>query len=247
MGTMGPDTSGASTIYTTINEANKSAAAAAKKSSKAASGASSEGGGSTANATMAQQDTFLKLLTTQLQNQDPLNPMDNAQMTSQLAQISTVDGITKLNSTLQNMLANTADSQTMQAAAMVGRVVLVPGKNLTLLDGKSAGGVDLESAADQVTISIKDANGLLVRTLNLGAQDAGATNFTWDGTTDSGAVAANGQYTFSVSAKQGSEKVAGMVLEYGAVSSVTKGSQGITLTVGKEGTIASLADVKQII
>ncbi len=246
MATMGVDTSGSSAIYTSINEANQSAAAA-KKFTKAASGAGSGGKADSASAAMNQQDTFLKLLTTQLKNQDPLNPMDNAQMTSQMAQISTVDGITKLNATLQHMLSNTSDSQTMQAAAMVGRVVLVPGKNLTLSGGKAAGGVELDNAADQVTVSIKDANGLVVRTLELGAQEAGATNFTWDGTTESGATAADGQYTISLAAKQGTNKVTGTVLEYGAVSSVTKGSQGITLTVGKQDTIASLADVKQIL
>jgi len=109
------------------------------------------------------KDTFLKLLTTQLQNQDPLNPMDNAQMTSQLAQISTVDGITKLNATLQSMFSSVADSQTLQAAALVNRVVLVPGKGLMLHEKKSAGGVELEGPADRVTVNIADANGLPVR------------------------------------------------------------------------------------
>jgi flagellar basal-body rod modification protein FlgD len=72
------------------------------------------------------QDRFLKLLTTQLKNQDPLNPMDNAQMTSQLAQISTVDGIEKLNATLQKMLSSSNEPEAMQASALVGHQVMVP-------------------------------------------------------------------------------------------------------------------------
>ena len=75
------------------------------------------------------------MLTTQLKNQDPLNPLDNAQVTSQLAQISTVDGIERLNQTLTSMMDGMLSSETMQAAALVGRSVLVPGQHMTLGEG----------------------------------------------------------------------------------------------------------------
>ena len=75
----------------------------------------------------ASQDRFLKLLVTQLKNQDPLNPMDNAEMTSQLAQMSTVSGIEKLNTTMTSLADGLATSQSMQAAGMLGKSVLVPG------------------------------------------------------------------------------------------------------------------------
>ena len=122
------------------------------------------------------QDRFLKLLTTQLKNQDPLNPMDNAQMTSQLAQISTVDGIEKLNATLQKLLSSTVDTETMQAAALVGHQVMVAGGGMQLTDAGAVGGVDLGANADQVTITIKDANGIVINTVNLGKLDAGIHN-----------------------------------------------------------------------
>jgi flagellar basal-body rod modification protein FlgD len=100
---------------------------------------------------VSPQDRFLKLLVTQLKNQDPLNPMDNAQMTSQLAQISTVDGIEKLNATLKMILEGSNENQAMQAAAMVGHGVLVPGSGLLLAGGMAIGGVELDGPADRVT------------------------------------------------------------------------------------------------
>ena len=81
-----------------------------------------------------QQTKFLTLLTTQLKNQDPLNPMDNAQMTSQLAQISTVDGIERLNTTLASMMSSTSETQALQMAALVGHGALVDGNNLPLTE-----------------------------------------------------------------------------------------------------------------
>jgi len=191
------------------------------------------------------QDRFLKLLTTQLKNQDPLNPMDNAQMTSQLAQISTVDGIERLNATLQKLLSSTVDAEAMQAAALVGRQVMVAGSGLTLTNSGAAGGVDLTSAADQVALTIKDANGLTIKTLDLGSLEAGAHNFGWDGKADSGAQAVNGAYSVSVVAKRGAEKVDASPLELAGVISVSRSSQGVTLDLGQLG-LAKMSDVKQI-
>lgn len=205
-------------------------------------GASSKKTSSTAN---ESQDRFLKLLTTQLKNQDPLNPMDNAQMTSQLAQISTVDGIEKLNATLQKLLSSTVDAEAMQAAALVGHQVMVAGGALKLTDSGAVGGVELSAAADQVVLSIKDSNGLLIRTIDLGALGAGAHNFAWDGKTDSGAQAVAGSYGLSAAARRGSEKVDASPLELAGVVSVNRSSQGVTLDLGQLG-LAKMSDVKQI-
>ena len=191
------------------------------------------------------QDRFLKLLTTQLKNQDPLNPMDNAQMTSQLAQISTVDGIEKLNATLQKLLSSTVDAEAMQAAALVGHQVMVAGGGLALTDSGAVGGVELNSAADQVVLTIKDANGLPIKTMNLDDLDAGTHNFAWDGKADSGAQAVNGAYSVSVVAKRGSDKVEASTLELAGVLSVNRSSQGVTLDLGQLG-LAKMSDVKQI-
>lgn len=192
------------------------------------------------------QDRFLTLLTTQLKNQDPLNPMDNAQITSQLAQISTVNGIEKLNASVQKLLAGMNESQAMEAAALVKRGVLVPGSRLTLGEQGGIGGLELASAADAVSVTIKDGNGLVMRTLDLGAQQAGIVPFVWDGKTDNGTQAAPGNYSFSVSATNGTKTSAPAALAYGLVQAVTRNSTGLTLDVGTLGAF-TLADVKQIL
>lgn len=195
--------------------------------------------------TSEAQDRFLKLLTTQLKNQDPLNPMDNAQMTSQLAQISTVDGIEKLNATLQKLLSSTVDAEAMQAAALVGHQVMVAGGGLNLTDGGAAGGVELIAAADQVVLTIKDPNGLSVKTIDLGDLGAGVHNYVWDGKVDSGARAVNGAYSVSAVAKRGTEKVEVSPLELAGVVSINRSTQGVTLDLGQLG-LAKMSDVKQI-
>ncbi len=191
------------------------------------------------------QDRFLKLLTAQLKNQDPLNPMDNAQLTSQLAQISTVDGIERLNATLEKLVSSSVDAEAVQAAGLVGHQVMVAGSGLTLTDAGAAGGVELAAAADQVTLTIKDTNGLTIRTIELGNLDAGMHNFGWDGKADSGAQAVNGAYSISVVAKRGSETVQASPLQLAGVLSINRSSQGVTLDLGQLG-LAKMSDVKQI-
>ena len=192
------------------------------------------------------QDRFLKLLVTQLQNQDPLNPMDNAQITSQMAQISTVSGIDKLNATLQSMATSFGANQSLQAAGMIGRQVLAPGSTLQLQNGAAAGGVELPQAADSVVVSILDGSGQLVHKVDLGAQPAGVLGFQWDGVVDSGASAAAGKYTFTVQAVQGGNKVDATVLELGLVGGVTQGKTGTLLNLNGLGTVA-LSDVRQVL
>ncbi|WP_293779206.1 flagellar hook capping FlgD N-terminal domain-containing protein, partial [uncultured Oxalicibacterium sp.] len=94
------------------------------------------------------QDRFLKLLVTQMQNQDPLNPMDNSQMTSQLAQLSTVTGIDKLNATLESLISNSTANNSLQAANLIGRGVLSEGNQISLAENKGIMGVEFASAAD---------------------------------------------------------------------------------------------------
>ncbi len=200
---------------------------------------------SSSNAMTDAQNRFLKLLTTQLKNQDPLNPMDNAQMTSQLAQISTVDGIEKLNATLQKLVASSVDGEAMQAANLVGRQVMIAGSGLQLGDNGAAGGVELAAAADQVLVTIKDPNGLAMKTIDLGNLDAGIHNFTWDGTTDAGKEAVNGGYSIAVTARRGTEKVTVSALQLAGVTNINRSTQGVTLNLGSLG-LVTLNDLKQI-
>ena len=191
------------------------------------------------------EDRFLKLLVTQLKNQDPLNPMDNAEITSQMAQISTVTGIDKLNSTMQEMATAFSANQSLQATAMVGHRVLVPGSTLQLQNGAAAGGLELLQAADRVSISIKDGSGQVVHTVDLGPQPAGVVSFQWDGVVDSGASAVPGNYSFAVEAAQGGKKIDATALALGLVGGVMQGKTGVLLNVNGMGAVA-LSDVKQI-
>lgn len=189
---------------------------------------------------------FLKLLTTQLKNQDPLNPMENAEVTSQLAQMSTVDGIERLNKMFQSFVDNQSASDSMQAAALVGRGVLVEGKKLSLTESGAIGGFELDARADKVVLSIKDASGIEVRQIQLDDVEAGSQNFVWDGTANDGSRAADGVYTLELSALAQGEKVTGRSLEFGPVTSVIRGAAGTDFQVGSLG-IFKYNDIKQIL
>ncbi|TVO57312.1 flagellar hook assembly protein FlgD [Denitromonas halophila] len=197
-------------------------------------------------ATEDAQSRFLTLLTTQLKNQDPLSPMDNAAVTSQLAQISTVDGIERLNATLGELMEGQQSSEALQAAQLLGRGVLVPGKGLVLTDQGSLGGFKLDASADKVIVSISDANGLEVASVDMGAHTAGTHSFQWDGTATDGTPAAAGVYTVKITATQGDEKVAATALELGQVSSVIRGPKSVDVQVGSLG-IFQLNEIQQIL
>jgi flagellar basal-body rod modification protein FlgD len=201
--------------------------------------------------TAVDADRFLKLLVAQMRNQDPLNPLDNAQVTSQMAQISTVEGIAKLNATLATLRSGFEATQGLQAASMVGRHVLAEGSTLALARdaasgaGVARGGYLLESAADGLTLTVKSAAGVVVHRAELGAQAAGLHVFEWDGLADDGTPAAEGNYSFEVSARAGNEALAAQPLALGRVDGVTPGADGFTLTLGGIGE-RPLAAIKHI-
>jgi flagellar basal-body rod modification protein FlgD len=194
----------------------------------------------------ATQDRFLALLVAQMKNQDPLNPMDNAQVTSQMAQLSTVSGINQLNATVQALSASMASAQSLQAASMIGHAALVPGTQIDLLKGQSDAAVELTQPADKVTVTISDSKGNAVRTLQLGAQDAGVINFKWDGMDNTGAAVADGAYKFSATAVLGGKSSTPTTLSYGLVSSVSLTSNGAMLNMGTLGEVG-LDAVRQIL
>lgn len=180
-------------------------------------------------------DRFLKLLVTQLQNQDPLNPMDNAELTSQMAQINTVTGIENLNTSIQSLHAQFVQSQALQGASLVGRDVTVNGKQLAL-DGTTAkAGYSLDGPADAVQVEILNAAGKVVDTVQLGAQESGRHGFTWDATKYPDA----GQYTFRVSATLDAAKVTSQPLMLDRVQSVgLDATTGLVLNLARSGAVA---------
>lgn len=130
--------------------------------------------------TAPSEDRFLKLLVAQLANQDPMNPLDNAQMTSQMAQISTVSSVEKVNQSLSGLAGQLASMQALQASSLVGRDVMVEGNRLAIHDGKASGAVDLDLPADKVVVDILSAGGQVVESFDLGARGAGRQPFAWD-------------------------------------------------------------------
>lgn len=200
----------------------------------------------TASTTQSTEDRFLKLLVTQMKNQDPLNPLDNAQVTSQMAQLSTVTGIEKLNASLQAMSSSFISGQSLQAAGMIGRSVLSPGSSLSLQSGNGVGGFTLGQDVDHAVVSIKDKAGNVVHSMDMGAQKTGDIMFSWDGTTDSGTAAPDGIYKFEISALQSGQKVkVDNLLSLGTVASVSLSATGVTLNTDVMGAV-DVSKVKQI-
>lgn len=171
--------------------------------------------GATRNSTSETEDRFLKLLVAQIQNQDPLNPLDNHQVTSQMAQINTVNGIEKLNRTVASLGTQFATMQAMQGVSLVGRQVTVPGDRLAVDGAEATGRFELAGAADQVKVEILNGAGRVIDTVQLGAQTAGRHDFDW---------AVKGQESglrFRVTATSGSVAVGAMPLVHQTVDAVS--------------------------
>ncbi|MCL1861443.1 MAG: flagellar hook assembly protein FlgD [Proteobacteria bacterium] len=190
-----------------------------------------------------EQNRFLTLLTTQLRNQDPMNPLDNADLTMQLAQMSTVDGIERLNKLVESLMNS---QQLADNTALIGHGVLVAGKGLGLTEAGAIGGFDLSAPADRVTVTVYDSSGNVVTKLEFSDVDAGSHNYLWDGLAEDGSEAAQGMYTVSVSASQDGASVGVSALQFGPVTSVIRGSNGADLQVGGLG-IFKLDDIKQVL
>ncbi len=191
------------------------------------------------------EDRFLKLLVTQLRNQDPMNPMENAELTTQLAQMSTVEGINKLNASLETLLAGFQSSQTMQAASLIGRQVLVEGDGIDLNRGLGVAALELAGPADKVTVRILNDYGQEVRSLDLGRQSAGMVQFVWDGKGNTGQAVADGSYWYTVEAERAGTYVDATPLAVTGVRSVLLTNGGVELDTAGLGP-RQLSQVRQI-
>lgn len=178
------------------------------------------------------EDRFLKLLVAQLQNQDPLNPMDNAQVTSQMAQIQTVSGIDKLNTTVQGLNTQFAQLQALTGAALVGHDVLIEGNRLVAENGSGHGGFELASQADRVRIEVLDGAGRVIDTDDLGAMASGRHSFDW---TPAAGVDASQAAKFRVVATLGTTAVATTAYMRDRVDAVSVGPSGLVLELANAG------------
>lgn len=208
---------------------------------------SSSSSSSTGNSAEDLQNQFLTMLVTQLQNQDPTNPMDNSQLTTQLAQINTLSGIEKLNTTLGSISGQISTSQSLQSSTLIGHGVMVDGSQILVGSGTTTPfGVELTTASTATTATIKDSTGATVRTIDLGALSSGVHTFSWDGTLTDGTTAPDGKYTVSIAASNGTTQLVAQPLNYAYVSGVSTTDDTSTLDLGTMGT-ATLDDVRQIL
>ena len=182
----------------------------------------------------ATSERFLKLLVAQMQNQDPLSPMDNAQVTSQMAQINTVSGIEKLNLTVQGLSSQFAQLQAVQGVSLVGHDVVVPGNTLQVAEDATAqAGYELANPADQVKVEILAPSGKVIDTLNLGAQTSGVHSFDWQ----AGANASATGLRFRVTATSGSVNTAATTLVRDKVAAVSTANSVFSLELENAGTV----------
>ena len=191
----------------------------------------------TKKADPGSEDRFLKLLVAQMQNQDPLNPLDNAQVTSQMAQINTVSGVEKLNKTMNGLTAQFLQMQTLQGAALVGRDVTVAGNAVNISGDVGHGAFDLASDASASKVEVLRPDGSVLDTLQLGPQKAGRVNFDWPA---KGAVAgsdAQSDIRFRVVATNNSAPVAATTYMRDKVVAVNMGGDALTLELQRAGSV----------
>ncbi len=211
---------------------------------------SATGSSSTSSATSGAnlQSTFLQLLITQMQNQDPTNPMDSSQMTSQLAQIDTVTGISQLNTSLSSLSSQLNAGQTSQAAMLIGSTVLAPGNSITVSSGKTSDfGVQLAAAATDMKINVVNSSGKIVNTIDLGAQPAGTVPVSWTPVDSSGNALPDGTYTITATGTVNGAAGTGTTLTSGTVESVVQGSSGAPSLVLSNGSTAALTSVAAVL
>lgn len=203
--------------------------------------------GNTGGSTQLGQSDFLKLMTAQLKNQDPFSPVDNTQMVAQMAQFSSVAGISEINTTLKAIQTKLSGSSPADALAYVGRTVLTEGATAyARASGGLAGAVELDGDVTDAVVSIRDANGQTLKTLSLGAQKAGTVAYDWDGRTAAGDDAGSGPFTVSVAAADQSATVAARNLVWAPVAAVSLPAGGTpVLTVPALGPVPVTA-VRQV-
>lgn len=188
------------------------------------------------------QDDFLQLMTAQLKNQDPFEPVDNSQMVAQMAQFSSLAGITEMSTTLK-AIADKLGATTMgDALGWAGKTVLTEGSvAYPRAAGGLEGGVELDAAASDVKVTISDMNGGVLRTISLGAQKAGTATFDWDGRTEAGEAAGTGPFKVSVAASDGAAPVAARPLVWAPVASVALSNGEPVLTLPGIGQVKASA------
>ena len=183
------------------------------------------------------EDRFLKLLVAQMQNQDPLNPLDNAQVTSQMAQINTVSGVEKLNKTVTGLTAQFLQMQTLQGAALVGRDVTVAGNRMNIESDVGQGAFELASDASASKVEVLRPDGTVLDTLQLGPQKAGRVNFEWPAKGAAQGTGAQSDIRFRVIATNNTAPVTATAFMRDRVVAVNMGGDTLNLELQRSGSL----------
>ena len=211
------------------------------------SASSSSSSSSSATSGSDLQNTFLQLLIAQMKNQDPTNPMDSSQMTSQLAQINTVTGIAQLNTSLTSLATQLTTNQQTQAASLISATVLAPGDGFSVASGKATGfGVTLANDATDVQVTVKNSAGQIVNTIDLGKQSAGTIPIGWTPVDTAGNALPDGNYTITASGTTANGTTSPATLSAATVQGVIKqpdGTPGLVLSNGKTVGLTSIAAI----
>lgn len=214
----------------------------------ARTGTTSQANTNSLGSSAMDQSDFLTLMTAQMKNQDPFEPVDNTQMVAQMAQFSSLAGISEMNTTLQAIAAKLGSTSTTDLVSWVGRTVLTQGDvAYPRTDGSLGGMIELGADAAEVNVVIEGPNGEILKNVSLGAAPAGRTEFEWDGTTDTGEPAGDGPFTIRVAARNANGgTVAAQSLVWAPVTAVAMGSDGNpVLTLPGIGQVSTTA-VRQI-
>ena len=213
-----------------------------KKTSSSTTGGIASATNSATGGKALGKDAFLQLLVTQLKNQNPLDPQDNSAFVAQLAQFSSLEGITTLNSTVSSLAGNYNSSQALQASSLVGRNVIVQTNTVQLDDPSKGmtGSVTVPSSIAGGTVSITDSSGTVVRTIDLGSRAAGSASFTWDGKDKDGNLVKTGTYTVKANASINGTATDMATYLPATVNSVTISQTGgeLMLNLSGKGTVA---------
>ncbi|WP_425049019.1 flagellar hook assembly protein FlgD [Pseudomonas nicosulfuronedens] len=217
---MNTDNTTSNSVLTSLNAGSKSS------SSTTETGTSALG-----------KDSFLQLLVTQLNNQNPLDPQDNTEFVSQLAQFSSLESMQNLDTTLGTFYSSFQSSQALQASSLVGRSVIVNSSKVQVDDPSAGvnGTLVMPSGGDGVTLKIYDDSGDLVRTVDMGSQKAGNIDFKWDGKDDSGELVGAGTYTVKATASLDGTSTALTTYLPATVNSVTLGQNGGEMSLNLAG------------
>ncbi|MGH8415747.1 MAG: flagellar hook assembly protein FlgD [Pseudomonas sp.] len=209
---------------------------------------SDKAGDSTTGASSLGKDSFLQLLVTQMQNQNPLDPQDNSEFVAQLAQFSSLETMQNLSTSVDAIGGMYQSSQALQASSLVGRSVIVDAGSTNVDTSKEmTGSVTVPSASSVTTVKVYDADGAVVRTIDLGDQKAGTASFTWDGKDDAGNVLESGNYSFIAKGSLDGTETGLTTYLPATVTSVTMGSAGTSMTLNlANGTNIALSKVQQI-